>query len=287
MTPPKDKKIVCIHHNDLDGICSAAIVKKVYPDTTFIEGVYGVEPSYKKIDKDDVVFMVDYAPPTTEGFKRLLKKTKNVVWIDHHKTQNERYGEFSGLEGIRIDTVPSAAELTWKYFFNSDTMPACVRYVSLYDTQTYSEHDLYPEYFNAGLHLGFGVKPSDDIWPILLTPKSKYYTRETTNILARGEAIYNFRVMEAKETLEKRSFETKFFGYNAVVCNVYFPNMLAKVCDREKYDILIAYSHLNQKTIKFSLRSLKPDINCSVLAQKYGGGGHPMASGFISSVMPF
>jgi len=37
----------------------------------------------------------------------------------------------------------------------------------------------------------------------------------------------------------------------------------------------------------FSLYTNKDDVDCSIIAKKYGGGGHKKASGFSSSTIPF
>ena len=41
---------------------------------------------------------------------------------------------------------------------------------------------------------------------------------------------------------------------------------------------------LDYENIKFSLRSKSDDIDCSVIAQKYGGGGHKRAAGFTAKI---
>ena len=73
-----------------------------------------------KIEKDERVFIVDFSIEP-EDMRELLKITKNVVWIDHHKTTIEKYQDFeSCIPGIRM-TGPgiSGASLTCWYFRNN------------------------------------------------------------------------------------------------------------------------------------------------------------------------
>lgn len=49
--------------------------------------------------------------------------------------------------------------------------------------------------------------------------------------------------------------------------------------DQDKYDMFIGFS-FNGKRWTYGLRSTK--VNCSEIAMKYGGGGHPGAAGFSS-----
>lgn len=77
--------MVIFHHSDLDGHCSAAIIKYYYQlDDSyrhlFIECDYNKPINYDIVKKNEQVYVVDFSL----DFDKLLEKTKNIVWIDHH-----------------------------------------------------------------------------------------------------------------------------------------------------------------------------------------------------------
>lgn len=78
----------CIYHEaDLDGVMSAAIVKKYFKgDIDLLPYNYGKEiPDVNKYDK---VFVVDvsFGNRTRFLFDEWKEKGIDVIWIDHHKT---------------------------------------------------------------------------------------------------------------------------------------------------------------------------------------------------------
>lgn len=86
--------IGCIYHEaDLDGVMSAAIVKKYFKgDIDLLPYNYGKEiPDVNKYDK---VFVVDvsFGSRTRFLFDEWKEKGIDVVWIDHHKTAIDDYG---------------------------------------------------------------------------------------------------------------------------------------------------------------------------------------------------
>lgn len=81
----------CIYHEaDLDGVMSAAIVKKYFKgDIDLLPYNYGKEiPDVNKYDK---VFVVDvsFGDRTRFLFDEWEDKGIDVTWIDHHKTAIE------------------------------------------------------------------------------------------------------------------------------------------------------------------------------------------------------
>ena len=117
----------CFYHLDLDGKCAGYLVwhyaclgEEDEKPENFIKINYGMEFPLDKIEKDERVFIVDFSIEP-EDMRELLKITKNVVWIDHHKTTIEKYKDFKDyIPGIRM-TGPgiSGASLVWWYFNNN------------------------------------------------------------------------------------------------------------------------------------------------------------------------
>ena len=110
----------CFYHNDADGKCSgfwvnfAVKLSNDYQDNSFIEMTYAKPFPMTSIRKDEQIYIVDFSISPDE-MRQLLKITKNVTWIDHHKTAIEKYQDFEHeIRGIRYDGI-AACMLTYCY----------------------------------------------------------------------------------------------------------------------------------------------------------------------------
>jgi len=84
---------LCFYHNaDLDGLCSAAIVKHFVKNVNvdFYGINYGDAFPWDKIEDYDSIIMVDW---TLQPFDELIKlaNMKELTVIDHHKSVAEEY----------------------------------------------------------------------------------------------------------------------------------------------------------------------------------------------------
>ena len=117
--------MICLHHSDLDGHASAAIVRRKFPECEFISINYGDNVPWDRIKDQDIV-MVDFSLQPFSDMIRLRKESKSFIWIDHHKTAIQEYEankeEFTwGVKGhhlaITYDITHAGCELTWQHFF--------------------------------------------------------------------------------------------------------------------------------------------------------------------------
>ena len=123
----------CIYHEaDLDGVMSAAIVKKYFKgDIDLLPYNYGKEiPDVNKYDK---VFVVDvsFGNRTRFLFYEWKDKGTDVIWIDHHKTAIDDMRDYEVKGKRRIGTA--TCELTWEYLFDDIKTPNVVELLSAYD----------------------------------------------------------------------------------------------------------------------------------------------------------
>ena len=110
----------CFYHLDADGKCAAYWVHKRYPvlrDIDFIKMNYDSNIDwFSLISKDEYVIIVDFSFEP-DDMRKILSKTKNVVWIDHHKSAIEKYKDFGeDIKGIRYDGI-AGCMLTYCYYF--------------------------------------------------------------------------------------------------------------------------------------------------------------------------
>jgi len=270
--------MICIHHNDADGRCAAAIVHREHPNCRFIEMEYGNPMPWSKIVTHEIVYMVDFSLPEVV-FNRLLEKTSNVVWIDHHKTILDHSCNTPLIPGVR-DISKSACELTWNYLFPGQDVPEAVRLIGDYDTWTLALPD--SKAFRFGMDL---IKhgPKDAIWDELFHPMLS--SMKVAELIDKGQVCLDFVTMMGQEYGNAYGWGTEFEGHRCFAMGIYMYGSSPFGGRLDEYPVCLSYEFMGDKWI-VGLYSTQ-GIDVSVIAKKYGGGGHTGAAGFVCEELPF
>lgn len=289
----------CFYHIDDDGKCAAFWVylsAGVYDgyDAKFIPINYGIEFPFDEICPNEQIYIVDYSL-MPDDMRKLLNITKDVTWIDHHKTAIERYADFeTPIRGIRYDGV-AGCMLTYcwlhhmtkrgdgepKEFDLSMTKdaPMFTKYIADYDVWSFEYGDNTKHF-----HVGFDAcdkNPEDEIWRTLLEDD------ETDKIIEEGKIMIRYRDNLAKEYCKSKGFEAEFEGHKVFAMNIGLAGSdWFKFIDDGSYDILMPFSY-NGKHKNWSYSMYSKTVDVSVIAKKYGGGGHKGASGFTTDELIF
>lgn len=269
------------YHNDMDGKCAGAIVYQYHKNNN--EKVECIPMDYTKefpldnINKNELIYIVDFSLQKEGDFKKLLEITSEVVWIDHHKTAIEKNKHLYYLKGLRMDGT-AGCQLTWEYFYNDRTIPHVVKLLADYDVWTYKFGEETSR-LQSGIQL-YNTEPTSNNWETWL--KGSYFPSDE---LKDGEVVLKYQEHLNKNIIERFMFTTTFEGYKAVCCNA--GNFSSKLFDTvtEDYDIMIPFV-FDGKQWTVSLYT-KKDIDVSEIAKKYGGGGHKKASGFVTKELLF
>lgn len=273
------KKIICVFHEaDLDGHCSAAIIKYHYVFVELIPMNHGWSFPWEKITRDAKVYMVDFCLPTREEMIR-LNEMCDLRWIDHHKTAIEK------MEGVEIfgfrDTDFSGCELTWKYINTDVEMPKGVKYLGRYDVWDHSDPDT----------LAFQRGSKTFITDVMNEASEEYWNKvikrsRLDKIIAIGKKEIERIDYLNEEYCKKYAFETFLDGYKVIACNKLEGSSLLfkSVYDPAKYDIMLTFGY-RDKQWTVSLYSTTIDV--SEIAKAHGGGGHKGAAGFPCKELPF
>jgi len=299
----------CFYHSsDLDGKCSAAIVKYKYPiadlypidyynsveirsETRIYHFMDSLRDSRIKNEnvfsftKEDIVIMCDFCFTDFNLMFFIKENCKNFIWLDHHYSainKSEKYNfETNGI----LDEESSGCMLTWKYFFPEKDIPYCVNLIDKYDTGDF--------YFNDDvLPFEYGMRNQND--KEILPNNLQFWTQLFENkelinrILNEGRICLRYQKKLNKKLL-RNAFRSNFEGWRCVVVNSSQINSLFfnELEDRDKYDILISCSLDVKGNWNISLYTEKPYINVAQIAEKYGGGGHKKAAGFKTKEFPF
>ena len=270
---------VCFYHNDLDGICSAAIVRKANPakidepdtEVKCIPCDYGKEPNPREYPDADI-FLVDFT--FDRKTMEWLIKRDNFVWIDHHKTAGEKHPDIWNDKNIKGNrgTAMAACEYTWKYFFPKEMMPPSVASVGDVDMWEFDvEHSLeFFEAVNAVID-----DPYAELWSPLLHRFN--YGKKYRELIEHGKTLLIAKTKRVKQTF-KDGYDGCWHGHKTR-----FMNTNHDISDCGNYAVKQGYPlafiwYLDNNFIRVGLRSGTVDV--SEIAKKHGGGGHKAAAGF-------
>lgn len=267
------------YHNDLDGRCAGAIAYRYYgktPQITLIEIDYKDEIDVDAITKDEKIVIVDFSFKP-EAMERVLEKTKNVIWIDHHKTAFE-YKYSKELDGER-DVEFSGCELAWKYWYPEKPMPRAVELIGDRDKWAW-KYGKETADFNMGMKT-YDHQPKD----MLLWENLFNENRHVLNdVKERGRICLLFRDMFCKDYADSYGFETEYGGYKCFAMGLYMFGSEAFGDRMDKHDICLSFVFDGKK---WTVGLYSKTIDVSEIAKKNGGGGHRGAAGFVCDSLPF
>ena len=269
------------HHNDIDGHASAAIIRLKYGSTTpiqFIECDYTFPLSsyVETISSGEQVFIVDYSfkSSTLGELLAICERAgiQNVTWIDHHQTSLKLQDEFSQLrdmQGIRKEGISGAA-LTWMYLYKKEfsEIPLILQHISDYDCYIKSMPQTDAVYHGI---LADDWSYDSSFWQISFSDDEII-----TFLYQNGSTVLNYLRKDNRLTLKKWSFETEFLGYKCLAINRKVNSEVFGE-DLSQYPLYCIFQ-FNGTLWRYTIYSKQ--LDCTLLAAKYGGGGHKGASGF-------
>lgn len=318
MENSKIEKVVCYHHNDLDGRSAAAMVKyflniskkdsehfiatvknidyfssgATHADMIFEECDH-VKPINTSIAKDKLVFIVDYSFGEKElkYIKEIMSLASKVIMIDHHITSidmEEKYPELEELDGIR-DTSMSGVALVFNYFtgYIFYDMPLFVKYISDYDTWKY-EFGSSTKFFKKGMDC-LDQRPEASIWKVFmdeyLDKHEKTSLDKITEIIVIGKYINDYDENRYKEYFEYAYETIVDNNKTAIVINSVEHTSFVFGDAMKSYDYGIIWNRTNTGAYLYSVYSdnyEEKGTDCEAICKRYGGGGHKGAAGFVS-----
>ena len=240
------------------------------------------------------VIFVDICPKI-EYLLELVKIAKNVVILDHHKSSEQMIMDNSELLSsitnlkIEFDMKKSGCQMAWDYFFDSEPRPFFIDYIG--DRDLWSWELPNSKEINTALW-ELGYIDSYDLTK--LTGLLENTESKIENLKSMGETIeYSNKrqidvcvsnALESKFKFEDKTYKIWLSGNINPVLRSDLGNAL---CSKSFKDGTMpdfsACWQFEPKSDEWwiSLRgvsSRSPDL--SVIASKFGGGGHSMASGF-------
>lgn len=276
MSKPLDKNLptICLYHNDPDGCCSAAIVRRALGPSIILHRMeIGDRVPWDVIDSCEQVALVDYSLPT-EDMERLRDKG-GFVWVDHHKTSLARLEEaMSDVPGKR--TLDRAAcVLTWQTCFPEQPLPRSVALIGDRDIWRMQ----FPETraFSEGLYNQDFSPSNDELWGPLLDDDEN----RMQDLIDRGAVLYEARLMTIKDIVARYGFETIFEGHRTLAVNYRGSGDMGEYIRQEGYQLGYCYVEVvRDGSLRTHVTLYSDQVDVSDIAHKHGGGGHSGAAGF-------
>lgn len=275
--------IIIYHSGDPDGKCSGAYLKYKFPQAKLLPYNYGENFPWGEV-KGQEVFLVDLSLSINELIH--LSNISNLIWIDHHKSiiNIAKKNKFNppGLRKIG----KAACELVWE-FIESKPVLFPIYLIGRKDVSDNNAHsDVIP--FDYGLKtIDYNPLNTEGMknW-IKIFSNDSFFINE---IIYKGKIICDYKIKESIILSEILSFETLLNGKRAIAMNQQPASfdLFSPVWNSQKYDIMIVFAMLPNKSWKISLYTDKENVDVSEIAKLYNGGGHKHAAGFICKELPF
>lgn len=295
------KKILCLHHTDLDGAMSGGIVgywaKEHDYEISYKPYNYGYDLFPSDFNGFDIVFAVDisFGQDNPWVYEYLGKR---LIWIDHHKTAIEYEKDHIPFKvfGLREIGV-GACELVWRYLFPNEKTPTLVQYLSAYDVWDKTRFDWeLVEQIEWGAKEEYGNSAKCLCHYLELRDAGFYDAIE--DLRAKGESILSYLESDYKAKLKSNGFyiprlEVETVGSFRVLAlntNEFSSKVFSSVYNPEEFDIMIPFAIVPEDNkpgefyVRVSFYTENPNIDVSRIAKLFGGGGHKGAAGCTMSL---
>lgn len=258
-----DKKAhIVVDRNDLDKSVYKIIKMIQYEYVTFLDYIISPDEALDKLQKDDLLVLVDHHSFNQTQEEKLIARTKNLVIIDHHRKLSDSIGGalISHIEpyaSSSVELVTEMIDLT-KRDVDINNFEATVMLSGIMvDTNNFMYRTGSRTFEACAILRKFGAD-----------------TFKVKNILREGLEEIQLK----SELLTKTEVIHKRFSL-VIIPKELYPNrtLLAKVADDllEIQDTVASFSigYLAPDTIGISARSLE-GFNVQVVMEKFNGGGH-------------
>jgi uncharacterized protein len=262
------------HKNCQDGFGAAWTAHKKFGTGAHYISRYWEDTEKITVPNGSDVYFLDVALPR-DAILELQEHGNKIIILDHHKTAQDR---LQNLPFARFDMGKSGAKMAWEYFFPDQIPPRLLDYIEDRDLWRFNLPN--SQAINAALE---SYPMSFEVWDGLSIEK----------LLEDGIAILRLRNTQVNTMCEQAYFiEMAQHCIPIVNATVLFSEAASALCAKFSDAPFAAYYFVRHDgEIHVGLRS-RGDFDVSVVAAKFGGGGHKNAAGFalplaaINHLMP-
>lgn len=279
---------ICIYHaHCIDGFTAAWAIYKRWPDAAFIAAGYG-EALPDVAGKHVLIVDFSYKLPV---LNYLALEAKSVTILDHHKSAQADLALFAvsdmtallpmdvlALQPVSVqalfDMDKSGAMLAWEYAHPGKAAPNIVDHVQDRDLWRFALHGT--KEINASLAL----LPMDmAVWCLTADQLQGEGWHDHYNM---GSALMRQATKNCEAVIGASLTMRTIDGHFVLVVNAphFMASEIGNILAEKGFPFAATwYDTFNNKRA-FSLRSTDAGEDVSVIAAKFGGGGHRNAAGF-------
>jgi oligoribonuclease NrnB/cAMP/cGMP phosphodiesterase (DHH superfamily) len=256
----------------MDGFGAAfALWKKFSDDAEYYPAKHGEEPP-EVTDRD--VYIVDFSYKR-DVLKQICTDANHVTIIDHHISAlhdlEDLDKEHDNLD-LTFDMEHCGAVLTWMHV-HDDPVPEL-----LLDVE---DRDLWKHQREGGK----AVNAAIESYPFEFSTWQQWIADPDAReqLIKEGDAIQRYRRIQINQA-KKRAVMGTIAGYKVPIVNCHHA-IVSEVAGElsEGHPFAAGYSdHIKKRS--WSLRSTPEGEDVSIVAGKFGGGGHQRASGFSTPI---
>lgn len=272
---PSKNIVVIYHKNCQDGFAAAWAACKSLGDTaSYIYASQG-DAIPEGID-NKVVYILDFSYDP-EKLDTIANLASRLVVIDHHKGAE---AHVTAQKEYVFELDHSGAYLAWQYFHPGEKVPDFIEYIS--------EQDIWkltlPNHDTLGIYI-FSRKRTFEEFDKLYELFEDVSKRG--EIIEKGEMLIEYRTLMLEPALHSINW-INLAGVILPAVNVTLPLDERSTLLRDVYQahppVSLSYRY-DDGEWKCSLRS-NGNFDCTELAGKFGGSGHPGSSGFAIKAVP-
>lgn len=249
-----------IDKNKLDISLIPIYNKLIKNDPELTNHIIKTTTAEQKIEKDDLIIILDTQSPEITNSPKLLTLNRNIVVIDHHRTPNNNIESiFSYVNSSASSTVELLMELI-RFLGKEITLTsfeASVLYAGiLIDTNNFT-------YRTSSITFEVVAKLKDlgaDSMEVKSWLRNDFHKILEINQLINKMEIYldRFAIIKSDKIYHNRSF---------------LAQVSETVLDIQNIDAAFTFTKLNHDTVGISARSYN-NVNVQILMEQLGGGGH-------------
>lgn len=279
------KNIFVIYHRaDFDGIFSREIARKFFGERAEYIG-WDYNDPLPAVPPFAQLYMIDIS---VEG----MMGHPGLIWIDHHKSTIAKYPQT--IAGYRIDGV-AACRLAWQWFLPAcNNLPAKEDFVRRTVSEPLAvrlagEYDVFDHRDPAVALFQHGLKSRELDFGILLSDDRDVAETYVAHLLDAGRPLQFAQTTLNESIIKEAGFTVQFEGLCFLACNhARYNSFLFTAGLKPEHDALLGFAWAGDKW-RVSLYGApgKPELDLSLIASKFGGGGHKQACGFECAVLPF
>ena len=279
-------------HTDLDGVSCEILGKIAFEeDINVVRCNYGdidakVEEFINRAEEYDKLFITDISV-NKEIADKLLSVSDKVILLDHHKTAlwlNEYPYALVQVEDESIGKM-CGAYLFYEYlkknhkeFDDTPALKLFIDYVRMYDTWEWKEKydNIIPKRLNDLMYID---GPNEFIDKMVYRLGNNLFIFDDTDLmkLQIEQTYINSYITQKNETLMINDDLFPEYTVGITFADKYISELGNKLCElHPELDFVVL---INMSTLAVSYRTVKDDLDLSDIAKRFGGGGHPKASG--------